>query len=110
VCATLQPHLATLMGSTGFRVLLSRALQMAAQTQTSLRCLQVTPTGALEMVVGSKSTADGQDMNQGSVELVARLLSLLAAFIGEDLTGRIVQDAWPKLPPATTGNDQGKSK
>jgi hypothetical protein len=41
--------------------------------------------------------ADPQERVKGSVVLVAQLLDLLVAFIGETLMLRIVCDAWPKL-------------
>lgn len=109
VCAKLRPHLATLMGSTGFRVLLSRALQLSRETVSWLRFVMVNPEGTVEMIVGTQPPEDLQVMENGSVELVARLLALLAAFIGEALTLRIVQDAWPKLPPAGRASDKGLS-
>jgi hypothetical protein len=37
-------------------------------------------------------------MAEGSVVLVAQLLALLVAFIGENLTLRMVREVWPKLP------------
>jgi len=34
---------------------------------------------------------------EGRVVLLAQLLGLLVAFIGEDLTLRLVREVWPKL-------------
>jgi hypothetical protein len=37
------------------------------------------------------------DIFEGRVVLLAQLLGLLVAFIGEDLTLRLVREVWPKL-------------
>ena len=39
-----------------------------------------------------------KDLTNGRVVLLAHLLGLLVAFIGEDLTQRLLREAWPKLP------------
>ena len=38
------------------------------------------------------------ELSRGSVELVAQLVGLLVAFIGEKLTLQLLLDIWPKLP------------
>jgi hypothetical protein len=50
-------------------------------------------------------------MDSAGVTLIAQLLGLLDAFIGQDLTLRLVADVWPDLPPVEaeaegeSGND-----
>jgi len=93
----LRPHLATLMGTTGFRGLISRALMLAAGEAPWLCRLQVRGDG---MVVGFDGTdwwADAEKMTEGNVVLVAQLLGLLVAFIGEQLALQMVREVWPKL-------------
>jgi hypothetical protein len=97
VCEKLRPHLATLMGNTGFRALLSHALERAEADVSSLRVLQVNADGSLARVDNPEVQADPEELAKGSVVLVGQLLGLLAAFIGETLVLRIVCDAWPKL-------------
>lgn len=97
VCEKLRPHLADLMGNTGVRTLLSRALAQAETEVPSLRALQVKVDGSLEHSGELEVQADAQELAQGSVVLVARLLGLLVTFIGETLMLRIVCDAWPDL-------------
>jgi hypothetical protein len=41
---------------------------------------------------------DPDEIFKGRVVLLAQLLGLLVAFIGEDLTLRLVREVWPKLP------------
>ena len=98
VCGKLQPHLATLMGKGGVRAILSRALAVAQAENRWLRGVQVNAEGALELV--SKTEApegDAERRREGGALLVAQLLGLLVAFIGENLTLRVVLEVWPKL-------------
>jgi hypothetical protein len=97
VCEKLRPHLATLMGNTGFRALLSHALARAEADLPSLRAMQVKADGSLAGLDKAEVQADPEERAKGSVVLVAQLLDLLVAFIGETLMLRIVCDVWPKL-------------
>ena len=97
VCEKLRPHLATLMGNTGFRALLSRALARAEADVPSLRAMQVKADGSLAGLDKLEVQADPEELARGSVVLVAQLLGLLVAFIGKNLMLRIVCDVWPKL-------------
>jgi hypothetical protein len=93
----LRPPLATLMGNTGFRMLLARALARAEAEVPALRTVQVEADGSLTGLNELEAQVDPQEMAEGSVVLVAQLLGLLVAFIGENLMLRIVHDAWPIL-------------
>ena len=97
VCEKLRPHLANLMGNTGFRALLTRALARAEVELPSLRAVQITADGALAGLDKLDVQTDPEELAMGSVILVAQLLGLLVAFIGEKLTLRIICDVWPKL-------------
>ena len=93
----LRPHLATLMGNLGFRALLSRALALANADVPWLRVLHVKADGSFEGLDELDAQADPDEIFEGCVILLAQLLGLLAAFIGEHLTLRLVREAWPKL-------------
>ncbi|MGA2841085.1 MAG: hypothetical protein ABSG18_13030 [Steroidobacteraceae bacterium] len=97
VCEKLRPHLATLLGNTGFHALLSRALARAEADVPSLRAMQVNADGFLARSDEPEVQAVPEERAKGSVVLVAQLLDLLVAFIGEKLMLRIVCDVWPKL-------------
>lgn len=97
VCEKLRPHLATLLGNTGFHALLSRALARAEANVPSLRAMQVNADGFLAGSDEAEVQAVPEERAKGSVVLVAQLLDLLVAFIGEKLMLRIVCDVWPKL-------------
>ncbi|HMH17333.1 MAG TPA: hypothetical protein VK572_04200 [Burkholderiales bacterium] len=90
----LRPKLAVLMGNAGFHALLSRALARAKQEVPSLRAVQLKADGSLEL----DAQVEPEKIAEGRVNLLAQLLELLVAFIGEDLTLRLAREVWPKLP------------
>ena len=97
VSEKLRPHLATLMGNVGFRALLSRALALANAEAPWLRAVHVNADGSYEVLDELATQVDPDEIVEGCVVLLAQLLGLLVAFIGEDLTLRLVREVWPKL-------------
>jgi hypothetical protein len=93
----LRPHLATLMGNVGFRALLSRALALANAEVAWLRAVHVKADGSFEGLDELEAQVDPEELAEGCVVLLAQLLGLLVAFIGENLTLRMVREIWPKL-------------
>ena len=93
----LRPQLATLMGNVGFRALLSRSLALTNAEVPWLRAVHVNADGSFEGLDELGAQVDSDDIFEGRVVLLAQLLGLLVAFIGEDLTLRLVREVWPKL-------------
>ena len=93
----LRPHLATLMGNVGFRALLSRALALANAEVPWLSAVQVNADGSFQGLDELGAQVDPDEIFEGCVVLLAQLLGLLVAFIGENLTLRLVREVWPKL-------------
>jgi len=93
----LRPQLATLMGNIGFRALLSRTLALANPEFPWLRAVRVKAEGSLEGLDELGTQVDPDDVFEGCAVLLAQILGLLVAFIGEDLTLRLVREVWPKL-------------
>ena len=93
----LRPQLATVMGNAGFRALLSRALALANAEIPWLRAVHVKADGSLEGLHELGERVDPDEIYEGRVVLLAQLLGLLVAFIGEELTLRLVREVWPKL-------------
>ena len=93
----LRPSLATLMGSAGFHALLLRALALAGTEVPWLHAVRVNGDGTLKGLEELHAQLDPDEYLEGRVVLLAQLLGLLAAFIGENLTLRLVRDVWPKL-------------
>ncbi len=97
-CEALRGPLAKFVGLAGFHSMLSRAVMMAKDEFPSLGSVHVGPDGSLK---GLGEGEQHQDADAGAVVL-AQLLGLLATFIGEPLTRRLVRDAWPDATEAET--------
>ena len=93
----LRPQFATLMGNVGFNALLSRALALAKAEVPWLRAMHVKADGSLGFLDELDAQVDPEKIFEGRVVLLAQLLALLVAFIGEDLTLRLMREVWPKL-------------
>ena len=90
VCEKLRRPLSTLTGTAGFRSLLARALTLAKREAGALDEVKVREDGSLD---GPVRGAEGP----AGASLVAQLLGLLIAFIGDALTMRLVYEIWPDL-------------
>lgn len=97
VCDKLRPHLAMLMGKGGFSALFSRARALAEVEVPALRGLRVRADGSLVGCEETDTAAEDPDVAEGGVMLLAQLLGLLEAFIGRNLTLRMLRDVWPEL-------------
>lgn len=93
----LRLQLVTLMGSAGFHALLSRALALATAEVAWLRAVQVTKEGVWTGLELLQAKLEPEELYEGRVVLLAQLLGLLEAFIGERLTVRLVREVWPKI-------------
>jgi len=93
VVAELRLRLIKLTGVEGFRSLLSRAVALAKAEGPLLDTVQVSADGSLEGLDGIEQTEGAEAAGQAGTVLVARLLELLVAFIGQPLTLHLVRDA-----------------
>jgi hypothetical protein len=93
----LRRSLCAIAGVAGFRSLASRALTLAKAEAPSLSEMQVTSDGSLRRVGEPESQSQEHQEDEAGVILLAELLALLITFIGETLTLRLVQDAWPEV-------------
>ncbi|MGZ5546084.1 MAG: hypothetical protein ACXWIU_15570 [Limisphaerales bacterium] len=96
VCGKLRPILGMLIGIGGYRVLLSRSLALATAEAPSLKAVGVSEDGALILNSDGAAT-DQRKLDEAGAVLIAHLLGLLDAFIGEDLTVQFIREAWPRL-------------
>lgn len=96
--ARLRPTLANLVGGTGLAALLARALALAGTEVHWLAKLQIKPDGALQGLDELAEQLGPDELFKGQVVLLAQLLGLLVAFIGEKLTLQLVREVWPALP------------
>ena len=107
-CEKLRLHLGALMGSVGFAAVLSRALALAGAEVSWLRSVQVKADGSLEGWGSLEGKVDSADIAEGRVVLLAHLLGLLVAFIGENLTLRLAREIWPELSVNHLEADAGR--
>jgi hypothetical protein len=98
VSEKLRPHLAALMGEDGYRALFSRALALASAEAPWLGAVQIKADGSFEELTGLATQIDARGIVEGKIALLAELLGLLVAFIGENLTLRLMREVWPKVP------------
>ena len=91
-------HLAIFMGNNGFRELLSCALPRAKAELPWLGAVKVKADGSFEGLAELSEKRNPDELIEGGVVLVAQLLGLLEAFIGENLTLRFVREVWPEVP------------
>jgi len=96
-CEKLHAHLAAFMGHAGFRALLARALALACVEVPWLCAVQVKADGVLEGWEELHTQLNPDELSEGGIVLLAQLLGLLVAFIGERLTLRLVSEVWPEF-------------
>ena len=110
VCERLRPQLAVLMGQAGFRALLLRALALAGAEVPWLRAIQIALDGSVENSPEAAAQVTPAKMAEGGVVLIAQLLGLMVAFIGENLTVRMMSEIWPKLSVKNLDLSKGDKK
>jgi hypothetical protein len=106
-CEKLHMQLAKFIGNTGFRTVFSHALALSAEEVAWLRGVRVTADGPLEGLEELQAQLSPDELFEGGVVLLAQLLGLLVAFIGANLTVRLVCEVWPKVPLNDLGFDNG---
>jgi hypothetical protein len=95
VIAELRLRLVRLAGIEGFRSLLVRALALAKAEVSLLTSLQISGDGSLIGFDEIEQDQGAETAAQAAGLLIAHLLELLVAFIGESLTLGLLRDAWP---------------
>jgi len=94
VCEKLRISLTRFVGAVGFASLMRRSLALARTEFPSLQNITVNPDGALEGLEEFANQAS-HDGGQASIAIAMHLLRLLATFVGEPMTLRLVREAWP---------------
>jgi hypothetical protein len=92
----LRRPLCALAGIAGFQSLAVRALVLARSEAPGLSAAEVTADGYLQWNAELNRQLDSHDAGDGEIILLAQLLGLLLIFIGENLTLRLLLDAWPE--------------
>jgi hypothetical protein len=97
VCEALHGHMAIFVGNSAFRAFLAHALALTKAEAPWLGEMRLQADGTLEGLKELQAQLDPQKLSEGGIVLLAQLLGLLVAFIGERLTLRMVNEVWPKF-------------
>lgn len=98
----LRSHLSKLVGGVGFQALLARALALAKVEVSWLAAVRIQADATLEGFREAAQQQSTEAVAEGNTALLTQLFSLLATFIGDALTLRLVADVWPEVQ----GNEQ----
>lgn len=93
----LRPHLTNLMGNAGFAALLARALVLASTEFPWLRVVRLSDDGTWAGLGELDAEVSASEYTVARVVVLAQLLGLLVAFVGETLMLRLVTEIWPDL-------------
>jgi hypothetical protein len=108
-CEKLRVPLTKLVGTTGFSMLLARAVALAMQKDPSLIPLRVGKDGTLTGIEAVREGLNGSHpAHEGGAIVVTELLGLLVSFIGGSLTLTLVREAWPDAWLDLTVTDSAK--
>lgn len=99
-------HLTKLIGVTGYQALVARALALARTNLPSLGgTVRVTADGALARGDAAAEGRTADEAAEGYGEILTHLLSLLTAFVGGDLTLRLMRDVWSEASLSEKDSD-----
>jgi hypothetical protein len=104
----LRPHLVTLMSKLGFHALVLRARALSIPEAPWLSDLVINPDGSIGGLDKAVAGVELEAIIAGRHLLLARLLTLLEAFIGATLTMQLVSEVWPEVPLDDLDSDRGE--
>ena len=88
----LRRQLGSPVGVDGFHALASRALALAKVESPGLSAVQIAANGGLRGLDEVESQTDADEYGEAGVILIAQLLGLFLAFLGEATTLRLIED------------------
>jgi hypothetical protein len=88
----LRRQLGAPVGVEGFQALASRALALAKSESPRLNAVRVTANGGLRGLGEVESQTDPNEDGEAGIILIAQLLGLFLAFLGEATTLRLIED------------------
>jgi hypothetical protein len=104
VLRRLSPGVTALVTTAGYRALLARALHVTRAQFPFFEGVQLSTGDAF---IEGPQVALGEPNDIGLAEFVGNLIALLATFIGDDLTNKLIRRAWPDAPLERTGPGSG---
>ena len=103
VATKLSAGMILLVSSAGYRALLGRALYLARAEYPVLEGVGV---GTSDVYLEDLRATGVRD--DALVALIAHVIALLARFIGDDLTRKLVRQRWPDAPVGASGRKRRK--
>ena len=97
----LRRQLGSSVGVDGFQALASRALALAKAESPALNAVQIAADGGLSGLGGVESQADAGKDGESGILLIAQLLGLFLALLGEATTLRLIEDLRLQFDDAT---------
>jgi hypothetical protein len=88
----LRRQLGAPVGVEGFQALASRALALAKSESPRLNEVQITANGSLRGLDEVESQTDNDEDGEAGTVMIAQLLGLFLAFLGEGTTLRLIED------------------
>jgi len=112
VYGKLRQRLVELAGTAGFQALASRALALAKSEDPSLGSVRVTADGNLEGMSATEPPTDVEkdQVHEGGIVLISRLLGLLLISLGEALTMNLIRDVWPDAALDDCSSENGRKR
>jgi hypothetical protein len=100
--------LAQLVGVSGCQALLGRALRIATLEHPRLGSARSAsePLGSIDGLRDSLRTVTPMEASDSLATVLASLMWLLATFIGDDLTLRLLRDVWPDVSLGVAGGEE----
>lgn len=91
--------LSPIVGQVGAHALLSRSIHLATAEHAALAGLaRADPASEAVSLKGRLETLEPEEITEAAVALFATFTGLLASLIGDTLTSRLLEDAWPGIP------------
>lgn len=108
-CTRLCHQFGRLVGDAGCDLLMVRALSRAAAEHPMLQGVRWHngATGCLEGLAEHAADHDPSQVQAACGSIITAFLSILTRFIGEDLTRRQLERAWPELQPGDPATEAG---
>jgi hypothetical protein len=98
-CDALQQTLNRMIGLRGFHAVLGRAIFLRRIEYPWLAPVRVgNGDGCALLGVAESMKAAGAEASAGFASIIATTIALLASFIGEGLTIRVLHETWPDVP------------
>jgi hypothetical protein len=93
--AILREYLVIRFGSAGYQTMFDRALRLATIVHPSLRTVRARSDGSLTGLDDLFWEHSSEEAADTTIALLTELLSVIAAFVGHELTARLIQQRWP---------------